>query len=568
MPDDETTFLKRLMGLLGAEFDAEFAESVALCERSRKAQLVMDKTSKTEAEVASAAAEASGLGLFSDVPALGAPSRTLSLKLMSEYACIPVSEDESRIVLATPWPPERDMGRWVMSLSGKAPEWRIAPCIALSEKMAETFGVGAGSLSENDLSAFASDGDGDMEEDENAAIIKFVNEIIARAMADRATDIHIEPQRDSLNIRYRIDGNLVPVSVPENLLRFKDSIISRIKIMARLNISEKRRPQDGRIGFTLKSGEDIDIRISSLPTMYGESVSMRLLTKKSQPISISDLGFLPDDIEKIKRPLARPHGIILVTGPTGSGKSTTLTAFIRKLRSPEIRIITVEDPVEYEVEGVNQTQVHPEIGLTFSSVLRSVLRQDPDVIMVGEIRDRETADIAIRASLTGHLVLSTLHTNDAAGALTRLIDMDIEPFLIASSVEMIMAQRLVRRLCACREKADYDTAYLASCLASLRIDPSEIRHAGGICKPRGCPHCRGIGYRGRLGIFEILLATDEIHEAILARKTAGEIRRIALSRGMRTLQGCGWELLKAGRTGLEELMHYASITDEAQNGNG
>lgn len=562
MVKDDKFFIKSVLENLGVQPDGGLIEEISNAERAQKAALIASKTSKLESEVAKAVAASANLECFDDFSQMSKPSKNLSVKLVSEYSCLPVSETEDTFVLASPWIPNDEINKWIFSISGKFAEWRISPATALSEKIAEYFGVGAGSLSEKDMAEFAAEADGEIEEDENAAIIKFVNEIITRAMADRATDIHIEPQRDSLNIRYRIDGNLVPVRVPDNLLRFKDSIISRIKIMARLNISEKRRPQDGRIGFTLKTGEDIDIRISSLPTMYGESVSMRLLTKKSQPISIADLGFLPDDAEKIKRPLARPHGIILVTGPTGSGKSTTLTAFIRRLRSPEIRIITVEDPVEYEVEGVNQTQVHPEIGLTFSSVLRSVLRQDPDVIMVGEIRDRETADIAIRASLTGHLVLSTLHTNDAAGALTRLIDMDIEPFLIASSVEMILAQRLVRRLCSCKVLANYDEKYLLSCMNSLKIDESEIANAGGICKANGCPRCRGLGYHGRVGIFEILLATDEIHEAILARKTASEIRQIALAHGMRTLQRCGWELLKAGRTGLEEIMHYASITDE------
>ncbi len=562
MLENEKEFTLKMLEKLNSEADAEFLENLELSERSRKAQLVMEKTGKLETQVAKEIALLSGLDYFEDFSGLEKIRTSLSLKIISEYACFPMQESDSEILLLTPWPPNEDMNKWIFSLTGKFPKWKIAPSVSLSEKMAEDFGVGAGSLSEKDLSAFAAESDGEVEEDENAAIIKFVNEIVTRAMTDRATDIHIEPQRDSLNIRYRIDGNLVPVRVPDNLLKFKDAIISRIKIMAKLNISEKRRPQDGRIGFTLKSGEDIDIRISSLPTMYGESISMRLLTKKSQPISISDLGFLPDDIEKIEKPLARPHGIILVTGPTGSGKSTTLTAFIRKVRTPEIRIITVEDPIEYEVEGVNQTQVHSEIGLTFSSVLRSVLRQDPDIIMVGEIRDRETADIAIRASLTGHLVLSTLHTNDSAGALTRLIDMDIEPFLIASSVEMILAQRLVRKLCTCKKPADFELAYLASCLMTLNIDASEIQYTSETCKPCGCQRCRGLGYYGRLGIFEVLLATDEIHEAILARKTASEIRKIALSKGMRTLQRCGWELFKRGSTGLEEIMHYASLAEE------
>ncbi len=563
MQDNTQSILDALLKSLDKPLDAESTEALKFAERNLRPILFLEKSQISETDLADRLSVISKLEVLKSFEILENAQKSLPIKLINEYQALPISETLDEITLVSSWPPDSDMFKWVKSITGKDSLWKLAPAIKVSEAISEKFGVGAGSLSEEGMEDFSSENIDDVEEDENAAIIKFVNEIITRAMSDRATDIHIEPQRDSLNIRYRIDGNLVPVRVPDNLLKYKDAIISRIKIMARLNISEKRRPQDGRIGFTMKSGQEIDIRISSLPTMYGESISLRLLSKKSQPVGIEELGFLPDDAEKISKPLMRPHGIILVTGPTGSGKSTTLTAFIRRLRSPEVRIITVEDPVEYEVEGVNQTQVHPEIGLTFSSVLRSVLRQDPDVIMVGEIRDRETADIAIRASLTGHLVLSTLHTNDAAGALTRLIDMDIEPFLIASSVEMILAQRLVRKLCFCKTLADYDITYLTSCISSLGIDHSELALSDGICKPVGCQNCRGIGYYGRLGIFEILLANDDIHEAILTRKTAREIRDIAIQKhNMRTLQSCGWELLKLGKTGLEEIMHYASIMEE------
>ena len=555
--------LERVFKLINPPLSEDAKTEVRLAERSRRALSLLEKSSLSELELLDILAKASSLKATHELKPMDNPQKILPIRLINEYQCLPLSADDKSITLAVSLPPDEDMSTWIKSLTGKSPVWILAPAVKMSECIAEKFGVGADSLSDDDAGDFASESADEVEEDENAAIIKFVNEIITRAMSDRATDIHIEPQSDSLDIRYRIDGNLVPVRVPDNLLKFKDAIISRIKIMAKLNISEKRRPQDGRIGFTLKSGEEIDIRISSLPTMYGESISMRLLSKKTQPVGIEDLGFLPDDIEKILKPLGRPHGIILVTGPTGSGKSTTLTAFIRKLRSPEIRIITVEDPVEYEVEGVNQTQVHPEIGLTFSSVLRSVLRQDPDVIMIGEIRDRETADIAIRASLTGHLVLSTLHTNDAAGAFARLIDMDIEPFLISSSVEMVMAQRLVRKLCYCKQPANLDLSYLASCLSSLGVDQSELSNAGGICKPVGCQNCKGIGYKGRLAIVEVILATDSLREAVLHRKTAAEIRALAEKQGMRSLQKCGWELLKLGRTGLEEIMPYASISENS-----
>lgn len=535
-------------------------EKISSEPHSQRAMYMLEHGNMTEIEIARKLSELSGVEYTKNFEVSKDASKILPLRTINEYRCLPT--DDGKIAIS--WPPTKEMNKWVSAITNSRPQWVIAPVTMVEKKISESFGVGADSLAGKDVADFSDISDAEVEEDENAAIIKFVNEIISRALTDRATDIHIEPQRDSLNIRYRIDGNLVPVKLPENLVRFKDAIISRIKIMSRLNISEKRRPQDGRINFTAKTGEELDIRVSSLPTMYGESVSLRLLNLKSQPVTIEDLGFLPEDIKKISKPLNRPHGIILVTGPTGSGKSTTLTAFIRKLRSPEVRIITVEDPVEYEVEGVNQTQVHPEIGLTFSSVLRSVLRQDPDIIMVGEIRDRETADIAIRASLTGHLVLSTLHTNDASGALTRLIDMDIEPFLIASSIELILAQRLVRRLCSCAVPADYDISYLTSCLVSLGIAPSEIANTAGIRIPKGCDKCRSIGYFGRVGIFEILLSNDEIHGMIVGRRTAQEIRKVAQRHGMRSLQECGWELVKRGITGLDEVMYYANIVEETQ----
>ena len=522
---------------------------------------LLERSGLSETEASKTVAECSGLPFFADFECAPEPEKILPLRLMNEYQCLPCSDG----AFAVSWPPTPDMKKWVGALAGGVPRWKIVPASAITKKNAEVFGVGAESLSGKDMADFADLSDAEVEEDENAAIIKFVNEIISRALSDRATDIHIEPQRDALNIRCRIDGNLVPLRLPENMAKFKDAVISRIKIMARLNISEKRRPQDGRIAFMAKDGEEIDIRVSSLPTLYGESVSLRLLSQRAQPVGIEDLGFLPEDIKKISKPLSRPHGIILVTGPTGSGKSTTLTAFIRRLRSPEVRIITVEDPVEYEVGGVNQTQVHPEIGLTFSSVLRSVLRQDPDIIMVGEIRDRETADIAIRASLTGHLVLSTLHTNDAAGALTRLIDMEIEPFLIASSVEMILAQRLVRRLCSCAVAADYDKSYIDTCLVALDIDPSEAANYRLPLKPAGCEKCRGLGYYGRVAIVEILLMNDQIHSMIAGCKTALEIRRVAQMHGMRTLQESGWELVKRGITGMDEIMYYANIVEDAKD---
>ncbi len=508
----------------------------------------------------------SGLPVCEGFELVPQPTESIPLRLIHEYQCLPIetpekSDEPGTISLVTLWPPEERADRWIHAVCGLRPKWYLALAEEVNNTITQNFGVGAGSLEASEMELEEADSD-DTEEDEDAAVIRFVNEVVQKAVVDRATDIHFEPHRETLRIRYRIDGNLVSVRVPDNLVRFQDAIISRLKIMAKLNISEKRRPQDGRITFGAGKNE-LDIRISTFPTMYGESISLRLLSQKSAPISMLELGLRPNEEEKITRALTSPHGIILVTGPTGSGKSTSLTAYIRTINSPERRIITVEDPVEYEVPGVNQTQVRTEIGLNFASALRHILRQDPDVIMVGEIRDRETADIAIRASLTGHLVLSTLHTNDAPGALTRLIDMEIEPFLIASSVELIVAQRLVRQLCPkCSRPANLEPGMGETCLAAMRIDPSEAAHLHLAREAVGCEACNGIGFRGRIGLFEILRVSEGIHELIVQRASARLIRQKALQEGMRSLMQSGWEHVKNGMTTIEEIMRYAELEEE------
>lgn len=518
-------------------------------------------------EILSELADLAEIAVIKDIELIDNPTATLPLRMIHEYQCIPVRtvgddtpKEKAPIALATLWPPDEVMSRWVYAVSGRKVQWFMGDPEQITESITQNFGVGAGSLDESDLVTDVSEAD--EVEDEDAAVIRFVNEVVQKAVSDRATDIHFEPHRDELQIRYRIDGELVSVRVPDNLIRFQGAIISRLKIMAKLNISEKRRPQDGRISFGAGDSE-LDIRISTFPTMYGESVSLRLLNQKSKPLSMRELGLANDEEKKLTHALSTPHGIILVTGPTGSGKSTSLTAFIRLINKPERRIITVEDPVEYEVPGVNQTQVHPEIGLTFAQSLRAVLRQDPDVIMVGEIRDRETADIGIRASLTGHLVLSTLHTNDAPGALTRLVDMDIEPFLIASSVEMIIAQRLVRRLCPnCAVSGTYDERQITGFLATMRIDPSEAQYGHLAKSAVGCERCRTLGFRGRIGVFEILRVTEEIHEHIVKRDSARMIRQTAVSQDMRTLMQSGWGHIKNGTTTFEEVMRFAELEGE------
>jgi type II secretory ATPase GspE/PulE/Tfp pilus assembly ATPase PilB-like protein len=558
--------------------ESEYAELSAL-PRADRLEQAATLQNKPNTQLLEELASHCKLPLVKDVDLIENPTEAIPLRLIHAYQCLPIKAEESEseettsdanpegeasqvrpLRLVTLWPPDSAMDRWIFAISGRQPEWLLGNPELVNNTITQHFGVGADSLDESDI--LTEDAEADSEEDEDAAVIRFVNEVVQKAVSDRATDIHFEPLREELQIRYRIDGELVPVRVPDNLIKFQGAIISRLKIMAKLNISEKRRPQDGRITFGA-GGNELDIRISTFPTMYGESVSLRLLSQKSKPLSMRELGLAQDEEVKLTRTLASPHGIVLVTGPTGSGKSTSLTAYIRLINKPERRIITVEDPVEYEVPGVNQTQVHPEIGLTFAKALRSVLRQDPDVIMVGEIRDRETADIAIRASLTGHLVLSTLHTNDAPGALTRLVDMDIEPFLIASSVEMIVAQRLVRRLCPnCAQPANYESLHLESCLATMQINRDEARFGHLAKAAKGCERCRNLGYRGRVGIFEILRVSDEIHEHIVQRASARTIRLTAVEQGMSTLMQSGWAHVKNGQTTLEEVMRYAEIESE------
>lgn len=528
-----------------------------------RARLLASKYSKPVADIMVEIGRKTDLEYIEDFELPESPTKLLSMRLIHNYCCLPTEiNDKGKLCIVTPWPPSEKMSRWVFAVSGLKPLWRLGPPEKISRAITENFGVGADSLDDEDFEEDGQDEEQDDLEDQNAAIIRFVNEVIQRAIVDRATDIHFEPHKDTLQIRYRIDGQLVPVRVPDNLRSFQDAIISRIKIMSGINISEKRRPQGGRITFS-QGQSDLDIRVSTLPTLYGESLSLRLLNEKSQPLSMQELGLLGVDERNIISVLEKPHGIVLVTGPTGSGKSTSLTAFIRRIHKPERRIMTVEDPVEYEVAGINQTQVNSEIGFTFASALREILRQDPDVIMVGEIRDRETADIAIRASLTGHLVLSTLHTNDAPGAITRLIDMEIEPFLIASSVEMVIAQRLVRRLCSkCSKPTTKSDKEIIASLALLDAKESEIEHKDKILEAFGCPDCQNLGYRGRVGIFELMRMSDPIHSLVIKSASAPDIREVALKEGMSTLQSSGWNQIKRGLTTVDEVIRYSDSAIE------
>jgi general secretion pathway protein E len=393
-----------------------------------------------------------------------------------------------------------------------------------------------------------------LDSSDEAPIIRLVNSLLFRAAKERASDIHIEPQERDICVRFRVDGVLQEVIRPPK--RFQNSIVSRIKIMGGLNIAEKRLPQDGRIRVKL-AGRDIDIRLSTTPTVYGERSVLRLLDKSAVILDLAEIGMDTDQLARMEQIIHKSHGICLVTGPTGSGKTTTLYAALSKINRPDLNIMTIEDPVEYQLQGISQTPVNPKIELTFANGLRSFLRQDPDVIMVGEIRDLETAEIAIQASLTGHLVFSTVHTNDAAGAVTRLVDMGVEPFLVASSLMGVLAQRLVRTLCKeCRE------IYVPTAeeLKEIGINQKMLLDAGGkLYRPTGCNECNNTGYRGRLGIYEMMMLDDDIRQLILKNVDSGTIKKQAVAKGMKTLMDDGARKVLRGVTSIAEVL---SVTQE------
>jgi general secretion pathway protein E len=394
-----------------------------------------------------------------------------------------------------------------------------------------------------------------LDADDEAPIIRLVNSLLFRAAKERASDIHIEPMERELIVRFRVDGVLQEVIKPPK--RYQNSIVSRVKVMGQLNIAEKRLPQDGRIRIKL-AGRDIDIRLSTIPTSHGERIVMRLLDKTATLLDLAEIGMNQQMLRELDTLIRRSHGIILVTGPTGSGKTTTLYGALSRINTPDVNILTVEDPVEYQIKGIGQMAISPKIGLTFASGLRSFLRQDPDVIMVGEIRDRETAEIAIQASLTGHLVFSTVHTNDSAGAVTRLVDMGVEPFLVASSLMAILAQRLVRRVCFdCRvlyRPTDEELREIGLTFEGLRkLGVTEVH------KANGCAACGQTGYRGRTGIYELLLVDDEIRQLILKNVDSSTIKKAAINKGMITLLLDGAQKVAQGETTIAEVL---SVTQE------
>ncbi|HUU83214.1 MAG TPA: ATPase, T2SS/T4P/T4SS family [Phycisphaerae bacterium] len=473
-------------------------------------------------------------------------------KVVHRYRLIPVGKANGTIRIATANAFDLYAFDELRMLTGSKVEPVLASEAEIQRAIKQHYGVGGHTIDEmiadSDIEVVSEvdEQDADLiEQAQEATVVKLVNEILVEAIRDRASDVHIEPYEEMLRIRYRIDGVLHTTNVPPQIRRFQAAIISRIKILSNLNIAEKRLPQDG--GFKIKTGNrEIDLRISIVPTAFGEGVAMRILDKQSVLMSLHDLGLMGEASEGFDKLIHQPFGIILVTGPTGSGKTTTLYAALNAVKSDRIKILTVEDPVEYYLDGINQVQIKPKIGLTFASGLRSFLRHDPDVILVGEIRDLETAETAINASLTGHLVFSTLHTNDACTANTRLLDMGVEPYLVSSALEGILAQRLVRCICPdCKEEYSPDPNEVPK---DMNLEPGERFSRG-----KGCRDCRHTGYRGRMGIFELLLMNDELRELVVKHASATQMLVVARRYGIKLMRDDGWSKVRAGMTTVEEI---------------
>jgi general secretion pathway protein E/type IV pilus assembly protein PilB len=522
-------------------------------------ELLIERGFAKEDEVLAALAEEFGMELV-DLSAVKVEPETLQampMKLVHRRSLMPLSRHNGTLVVATGDPFDVYALDELAMLTGM----QIHPVLASPREIARLikahFGVGGETVTalmkeRQDeeqielLEGLEADDSEAAKMAQEASVVKLVNEILIEAANERASDIHIEPEENSLRIRYRIDGILQTQPMPAEINRFQAAIISRLKIMSRLNIAEKRLPQDGRIKMRVQ-GKDIDVRVSIIPMTFGEGICMRLLDKGRMVFSLANVGMLQDTYATFKQLIDRPHGIILVTGPTGSGKSTTLYSALNEIKDDTSKIITVEDPVEYQQSGISQIQVHHKIGLSFAAALRSILRHDPDIILIGEMRDQETAESAIQASLTGHLVFSTLHTNDAPSAFTRLIDMGIEPFLVGSTVEGVMAQRLVRTICS-----DCKVEHLPEhheIPADFPVRERPLR----LWKGTGCRACRQTGFRGRSGIYELMVTGDVIRDMCVQRVNASAIRAQAIKEGMITLRQDGWRKVLAGKTTLDEV---------------
>ena len=545
----------------------EQAVEAAATDQRSMVNALLDTGQVDEKVFAQKLGERLGLPVWSgDIPPIPAPLREkFPARIALRHRLLPITPGEGEPLPVLGFDPFDHLGRQALSgfWDGET-RLMLAPRRAVLDGLRAGYGVGAETFDEilegrgdlpppSDLEQETTILDAD---DSEASVIKFVNQIIREALQERATDIHIEPLEDDLQVRYRIDGVLRNIPVPPRIKLFQASLISRIKIMAHLDIAERRLPQDGRINLEFE-GRPIDVRVATIPSVTGESISLRLLGQ--QRFDFAQLGLSPVNEQKVRSLLALPNGIVLITGPTGSGKSTTLYTFLASLNSKDRRIVTIEDPVENKIAGVVQIAVKPEINLTFAAGLRSILRGDPNVVMVGEMRDVETTEIAIRAALTGHLVFSTLHTNDAIGGITRLVDMGIEPFLVGSSVRAFLAQRLVRVLCPwCCEKGSYSEDYIRE----IGIPPEKVATAH---RAVGCDRCRQTGYQGRRAIYEICLVTPQLQEMITRRESNAALKELARSQGMKSLREDGWDKVAEGTTTIEEVVRVTA-TEAAKNG--
>jgi type II secretion system protein E len=492
-------------------------------------------------------------------------AETVPARFATHYRFVPIEKRNGTMIVAVCDP----LDSHLLDDIRQVLQQKIEPVVATPEEIErsikELYGVGADTVerilhreeSEGEFRLNEAPASSDLgDETIDASIIKFVNELILEAVKSDTTDIHIEPYEEKLRVRYRIDGILHEAPTPPSIRSFHSAIVSRIKIMANLNIAEKRLPQDGKILASFGDSR-YDLRVSVLPTPHGESTNIRILSRSSMYLTLEQLGFHERDLKQFNSFISRPHGIILVTGPTGSGKTTTLYAVLGKLNKIDRKIITIEDPIEYQMAGITQMQVQPRIGFDFSMGLRSMLRHDPDVMLVGEIRDYETAEMAIRSSLTGHLVLSTLHTNDAPGAVTRLIDMGVEPFLISSTMIASIAQRLVRKICThCATPIEPDAVAIKEEFG-LDAPPADATFRAG----KGCDFCRTTGYKGRVAVYEIMPFSNAVKDLTVHRANALEIKRRALQEGMRTLRGSGWQRICQGQTTIEEVLRVTADAD-------
>ena len=560
-PDEKLARLGELLvasGKLSAR-DLERAASARLETGGVLGPVLVNLGLVSEADVAQAQAQLLGIAFVSgdDFPAVAPEVEGLQGDFLRAHHIYPLRLDEAGLTVAMATPDDA----FILKALSLATGLRVHPCVALESEIDRALAASDDAVDDaDDAPGFELDS-GDFVEHlkdlaSEAPVIRMVNQIIGRVTDLRASDIHLEPFDDGLHVRYRVDGVIYTSEVvaPQH----SAAVNSRVKLMAHLDIAERRLPQDGRIKTRVK-GREIDLRVSTIPTVHGESVVMRVLDRSSVRYSLEAMGFAPENLEHFNRLLARPHGILLITGPTGSGKTTTLYTALSKLDASAHKIITVEEPVEYQLEGINQIQVHQQIGLSFASALRSILRQDPDIIMIGEMRDGETAQIAVQSALTGHLVLSTLHTNTAAGAIVRLQDMGIEPYLITSSVNGVLSQRLVRRLCGhCKQPYEPGPALRAtSGLARMGLNPPHLY------KSVGCEQCRQTGYGGRCGIHELLVIDDNMRRGILDGLDAASLHTKATAAGMHTLYEDGLRKVADGVTSLEELLRVTEDSTDA-----